>query len=268
MTPDGPDGDSPPLRMATERADAERMDRQGAVASRPPIYEVIYQDVATQISSGVLSPDDRLPSEADLAEQYGVSRMTVRQALGRLETGHLVVRRRGSGTYVAQPRSMYRRVNRLASFHEDLDVAETTVTTEMHAQQVAVPGEEVRRRLGLKQGQKAIRLFRSRLLDGRVAAIQDSWLPYAAAPGLARESLVGGSLYRTLRERYGITPSWAEQAITASAATEEQAGWLGVAPGSPLIFITRLTYPDGPDPVEFVHSWTRPEFPLLIRLES
>jgi GntR family transcriptional regulator len=258
MTPDGPGSDYP----------GENAAMQGQAVSRPPIYEVIYKDLAAQISSGVFHPDDRLPSEADLAERYGVSRMTVRQAIGRLETEHLVVRRRGSGTYVAPPRSMYRRVNRLASFHEDLDVAEMAVTTRMHVQEVAVPGDEVRHRLKLKPRQNAIRLFRSRLLDQRVAAIQDSWLPYTVAPGLAREPLIGGSLYRTLRERYGIAPSRAEQEITATAATAEQAEWLGVTRGSPLIAITRVTYADGPDPLELAHSWTRPEFPLLIRLES
>ncbi|MFC4009309.1 GntR family transcriptional regulator [Nonomuraea purpurea] len=231
-----------------------------------PMYEVIYGDLLSQIKAGALAPGDRLPSEPTLASQYGVSRMTVRQALDQLEAEHVVVRRRGSGTYVAQPSSTYRRMNRLGSFGEEMGVSE--VSTEMKFQGAVVAPDEVRTRLGLKPRQKATRLLRVRLVSGSPAAVQESWLPYSLAPQLAREELVGGSLYRTLFERWGVKLKWAEQTISAVAADAERAGWLGVAQGSPLIWITRVAFADDGTPIELAHSWTRPEFPLLARLET
>jgi GntR family transcriptional regulator len=62
--------------------------------------------------------------------------------------------------------------------------------------------------------------------------------------------------------------SWAEQEISAAAATVEQAGWLLIARGSPLIATTRLTYQDSATPVEYTRAWSRPEFPLVVRLDA
>jgi GntR family transcriptional regulator len=107
-----------------------------------------------------------------------------------------------------------------------------------------------------------------RVVDGTPAAIQESWLSYAVAPGIAREELVDGSLYRTLAERWGLRVRWAEQEISATPATSEQAEWLEVAVGSPLVAIIRRTFGDGSKHIEYARSWTRPEFPLIMRLDA
>jgi GntR family transcriptional regulator len=234
---------------------------------RLPMYEVIYGDLDRQISHGTLKPGDRLPSEGEIAEHYGVSRMTVRQAVGRLTDERRLVRRRGAGTFVADHHATYRKVHTLGPFSEDIGRGDTTIDTRIHVQQVAEPPEQVSDRLGVKPRQKVIRLLRVRVVDGRPAAIQDSWIPYGLAPALAQEELLGGSLYRTLADRFGIRLTWAEQEVSAAAADAEQASLLQVQPGTPLITITRLTHSDGTGPVEFARSWTRPEFPLFIRLE-
>lgn len=234
---------------------------------RLPMYEVIYQDLAEQIASGALRPDSRLPSEGELADRYGVSRMTLRQALGQLKAEKLLVRRQGTGTFVAGPQhSAYRRVDRLASFRDDLALKGAALQTEIITQTSKIPPRDVRQRLFLKPRQQAVQLCRVRIVDGVPAAIQDSWLPYAVAPALARVPLVGGSLYRTLSERCGIQLEWAEQEVSAALADEHQAEQLGVPVASPLVTISRLAYADDTTPVEFARSWTRPEFPLLIRL--
>ena len=80
-------------------------------ATGGPIYQVIVRDITDQIAQGGLKPGDRLESELSLAERYGVSRMTLRQALGELESSGLVVRRHGSGTFVSRPRRLQRRGN-------------------------------------------------------------------------------------------------------------------------------------------------------------
>ncbi|MFF9098454.1 GntR family transcriptional regulator [Streptomyces sp. NPDC014776] len=235
--------------------------------ARLPMYEVIYQDLDRQLSSGTLRPGDRLPSEGEMAEHYGVSRMTVRQAVGRLTDERRLVRRRGAGTFVADHQATFRKVHSLGPYSEDIGRGDAVIDTVVHLREVADAPEDVSDRLGLKPRQKVTRLLRLRVVDGQPAAIQDSWIPYGLAPSLADDELLDGSLYRTLVDRFGIRLTWAEQEVSAAAANAEQAALLQVPPGTPLIAITRLTHGDENGPVEFARSWSRPEFPLLIRLE-
>lgn len=236
--------------------------------SRMPRYQVIYEDLSAQISSGSLAPHVQLPSEADLAERYGVSRMTVRQAVRQLQDEHLLVRRRGAGTFVTGPGAQRRRLNRLGSFAEEMGTEESRVRTELRSREVTAPPDDVGERLALGPGQDAIRIERLRLIDERPAALQVSWLPYKLVPLLARTDLAGGSLYRTVREHYGLRLVWADLEVSAGAATVAQAAALQVRRGAPLVVSWRITHDEASTPVEFARSWTRPEFPVSIRLEG
>ncbi|WP_224391165.1 GntR family transcriptional regulator [Pseudonocardia sp. ICBG1293] len=236
--------------------------------SRIPRYQVIYEDLSSQIASGALAPEAQLPSEADLAERYGVSRMTVRQAVRQLQDEHLLVRRRGAGTFVTRPSAQRRRLNRLGSFADEMGAEEHRVRTELRARETTAVPEEAREPLGLAAGRETIRIERLRLIDDRPAALQISWLPYALVPLLARVDLAGGSLYRTIRDHYGLRLSWADMEVSASAATAGQADVLGVRRGAPLIASVRITHDPSSTAVEYARSWTRPEFPLSIRLEA
>ena len=232
-----------------------------------PIYQTINRDIAGQISSGSLQSGDRLESELKLAERYGVSRMTVRQALGQLEIEGLVVRRHGSGTYVSEPRSLHRRVNQLGSFHEEMGLDSRAVKTRPVTQEVGIPPEAVATDLRLAAGQNATHLVRLRILDNQPITVQDSWIPYLLVPGLARDGLTDGSLYKTLQERAGVEIRWAEQEVTAAPAKGDIAGLLGLSEGSPVISIRRVSYSASNEPIEVAQSHTVPSLPLIVRLD-
>lgn len=232
------------------------------------IYQTIYQDLSDQIATGILAPDQKLASEADLAAQYGVSRMTVRQALDLLDADGAVVKRRGTGTFVSKRETTFRRLNRLGSFLEETGRPEADLTTRVLIQRVAPPPAHVIEKLALRPRQEAVHLVRLRILDGEPAAIQATWIPYGLAPQLVRLNLEHSSLYHELADRFGIRLRWAEQEITASAATDQQAEWLNIKPGTPLIATTRVAYQDSGPAAEFTNGWTRPEFPLLIRIDA
>lgn len=232
------------------------------------IYQTIYHDLSDQIASGILSPGQKLVSEAELAAQYGVSRMTVRQALDLLDADGAVIKRRGAGTFVAKRETTFRRQNRLRSFREETGRPEAELTTRVLVQEVSAPPPHVTEKLALRPRQEAVHIVRLRILDGVPAAIQATWISYGLAPQLARLNLEHSSLYHELAERFGIQLRWAEQEITASAATDQQAEWLNVKAGTPLIATTRVAYQDSGPAVEFTNGWTRPEFPLLIRIDA
>jgi GntR family transcriptional regulator len=232
-----------------------------------PIYQVIYDELAAQINDGILRPESRVPSESELADRYGVSRMTVRQALKQMEDEHLVIRRRGTGTFVAPAATRFRTLNRLRPLEQELGLEADRLRTTVLAREALVPPAEIAERLMLKPRQETIRLTRLRIIDDRPAALQQSWIPLGAAPALAREDLIEGSLYRTLAERHGIVVQWAEQEISAVLADEQRAAALEVEVGAPLTANRRLTY-TASGPIEFAEGWTRAEFPLLIRLDA
>jgi GntR family transcriptional regulator len=235
--------------------------------ARIPMYRMIEEDLLGQIERGELPRESQLPSETALAEQYGVSRMTVRQALDRLETARLVVRQQGSGSFVAGTSVRARRVNRLRSFSEELANGDVRVTSRVLGQEALLPPADVAARLGT-DGKQATRLERVRLVDDDPAALQVAWIPVAVAPGLARADLSSASLYATLRDRFGVEFGWAEQVVRAVLLDEAVAGDLGVDAGRPAIETERTTYSSDNLPIEFVRSWTRAEFPLLMHLDT
>lgn len=235
--------------------------------ARIPMYRMIEEDLLGQIERGDLPRSSQLPSETALAEQYGVSRMTVRQALDRLESARLLVRQQGSGSFVAGTPGLVRRVGRLRSFSEELADDDVVVTSRVLVQQAELPPADVAEQLHT-DGRQATRLRRVRVVDGVPAAFQEAWIPVSVAPGLERVDLADGSLYRTLRERFGVEFGWAEQTVRASLLDAGTAEALEVAPGVPVIRTERVTYASDNTAVEFVRSWTRSEFPLVMQLQT
>lgn len=236
--------------------------------ARSPMYRVIYDDIASQIQTGLLEPAAQLPSEVDLARQYGVSRMTVRQALDNLGADDLVVRRQGTGTFVSTSARRGRRLNRLRSFADEVAGDVVAVTSRLVRCELAPATAEVAESFGLAEGDNVTRITRVRLIDGVPAAIQDAWVPYSIAPALSREPLLDGSLYRTLAERFGVQLRYADHSVTAALLDAEEAELLEVEPGGAVLRGQRTTFSITDAPVEFTTSSTLPDFPLLLRIDA
>lgn len=235
---------------------------------RAPMYRVIYDDIVAQIRSNVLEPAAQLPSENELTKRYNVSRMTVRQAMELLAADELITRRQGLGSFVREDTRRGRRFNRLRSFSEELaDTSEPTSSEVVRAEVARAPAE-VAAALDLPPGGEVNRLTRVRSVGGVAAALQDAWIPYSVAPGLTREPLLGGSLYHTLNERYGLELRWADQSMTAAILEAPEAALLHVQPGGAVLRGIRTTYSRADVPVEYTHGWTLPEFPLLLRIDA
>ena len=230
------------------------------------LYTRIQRDITNSIEAGEYAPGARIPSETALAKRFGVTRMTVRQAVDRLITQGLVTRRHGSGTFVLQRRPAQRALNRLTGFTEDMRAqGRQASAAELGRSEVEAP-ERVRNQLELEEGAHAICLERLRSLDGEPVALQRVWLPFALAPELARRSMDGASLYATLEQELGVRLTTARQRITAVAASEREAAQLKVHAGTPLIFTERLTRDANNRPVEFAEAWSVPKLALWVEL--
>lgn len=219
--------------------------------SSSPLYLQLAQHLARCIHDGRFRAHEALPSERSLADGLALSRVTARKAIDHLASQGLVVRRHGSGTYIA-PR-LEQPLARLTSFSEELRQRgfEPANRWLLRRCTAATPDEQLA--LGLSPGARVSRLERLRLADGTVMAYEISVLPERALP---LPEQVEGSLYEHLA-RSGSAPVRALQHLQARNATARQAELLGVPAGQALLHITRMGYLASGAPVELTHSYCR-----------
>lgn len=200
-----------------------------------------------------LEPGSALPSERQLCEEYGVSRITVREALRQLVAEGTLVRIRGKGTFVAD-RPARSRLH-LASFHEDMRRLGRNPSTVVLQTELRVPPPSTTSALQIRAADKAYHVKRLRLADGVPISVDDAWYPQAIAPGLDAHDLTQ-SIYTLLRTEFGQTIDRAEQSIGAISSDGELARVLGVPSGTPLLAFDRVAFA-GTTRVEHSYSWYR-----------
>lgn len=233
-----------------------------------PLYEQIKDYLLICIEQGIYLPDTRLPSERDLAEQFKVSRLTVKKAISDLlQSGHVYVQI-GKGTYVSRPK-VDQSLDVLTSFSEDIGKRRQRPSSRvLEAREIAASDEEARI-LRVPAGAPLFLLRRVRLADEVPMAIESSRLVAALCPGLLDGRDFGAeSLYHVLRGEYNIRLTYAEQSIEARWATSEEAHLLGVEVRAPILGIARVTYTDTDLPVEYALSaycGTRYKFQAILR---
>ena len=192
----------------------------------------VREYVRTLISTA--APGSSAPSERELVARFGVARMTVRQALDALVAEGLLERVPGRGTFVSQPR---RRVGLLSSFTEDMMGRGLLPESQTLLARREQAGPGVARALGISPGDAVIHWKRLRRGDQQVVCVEDAYLNEVLLPGFLQTGMPT-SLYEALRER-GLRPTWAEDAISADAATAEEAEQLEIEPGDPVMHLSR-----------------------------
>ncbi|MGN9811582.1 GntR family transcriptional regulator [Micromonospora sp. BQ11] len=213
-------------------------------------HEALYVALRTEIGQA-LRPHDPLPSERELVARFGVSRATVRQAVGRLEEEGLVYRAQGSGTFVADPATISKNLA-LTSFSEDMRLRRLTPDSRLLDLTVTPAPVAVARDLAVSPGAEVVHVRRLRLADGLPMCLEEVWLP-AERIGDLDAAVVAGSLYEVLAER-GVRPHHADQVISATVVDADQARLLGVAAFSPALRVDRITYAESGTAVERAES--------------
>ncbi len=222
-----------------------------------PLYEQLKQRLRAEIARGAYRPGDRLPAEPELVHMYGVSRITVRQALSDLEAEGLIVRRHGKGTFVAE-RRIAQELVRLTDFVEDMEQAGLAPSSRVLAilRDAATP--EVALALGLPAQAEVTRVDRLRLADDRPIAYDTTWLPLRFGALLDANDLISETIYHILETRYQIPIVSGVFTIGAAAATDEQARFLDEKSAAPLLVIERVSYTLGEQPVYLQRRYYRP----------
>jgi GntR family transcriptional regulator len=222
-------------------------------APREPKYYLVKRHLLELIDS--LPPGSPVPTERVLTSELETSRTTVRQALGELVGEGRLVRRQGSGTYVAEPKISW--PLQMTSFTEQAAAAGYSATVRLLEAGRGKAGEEVAGRLQVRTGAPVYVVERLRLVDGAPMAVETSHLSVARFPGLVRHVRRSSSLYKVLEEQYGVVPVAAEETIETAAASPREAELLGTETGSPMLVLSRHSFDATGAPVEWVRSWYR-----------
>lgn len=204
-------------------------------------YVQIEQELAGRIERGVLRPGARLPAERDFARDLGVSRMTLRQALSRLEHRGLIVRVHGRGTFVAEPKLHQRATTLRGFFRETIGqgVVPATRTLEKGA---IYATRALAAELDIRIGEEVYKVVRLRSGRGAPVVLETSFFPASTFPGLLDLDLDHQSIYQVMEDRYDARPVRGEQAMEAVSADPPEAELLGVPAGSPLMLLERTAW--------------------------
>ncbi len=202
------------------------------------------------LQSGEWRPGDAIPSEIELAGRFKVSQGTVRKAIDELAAENLLVRRQGKGTFVAthaEEKVQFRFLRLAADDGEDTQAQRRFID----CRRQRAPAE-VARALKLKAGDPVVQVRRVLSFRGQPVVFDDIWLPGQQFKGLTAERLAEyrGPMYALFETEFGVRMIRAEERIRAVAAQAVPAEVLGVAVGTPLLSVERLSYTYADTPVE------------------
>lgn len=221
-----------------------------------PLYLQLKDTLETQIRAGVYRRHERLPSERELSERFGVSRMTARHALLTLVNDGAVYTRIGKGTFVAGPK-IDQQLQSLSGFSHEIRLRGNRPSSRVLEARISHATPDVAAALGLTGGDDVVILARLRLADGMPLAFETAYLPAVMVPGLLAHDFTVESLYDVLERDYRLQLTHAEQRLEAGLATPRELELLQVAAPAAVLRMRRLTLAADRTPVEWVLSTYR-----------
>ncbi len=221
-----------------------------------PLYYQLAEWLREQISAGNLPVGSQLPSERDLGDQVGISRMTARQAITYLVNEGVLVVRQGVGTFVAEPKLTHNALN-LLGFTAEMMAQGGQVTSDVLEQALVSPPQRVAERLALRPDAQTVKVVRLRFVDGQPLLLETSYVPSALCPGLESEDLAGQSLYTLLEERYGLRLQRASQTFEATVLNEYERTHFSTSASLSMVLLQGVTFAGHDQPVEYFKALYR-----------
>ena len=215
-------------------------------------YEEIYTDIKEKIISGEYTATEQLPFEKDLCNSYNTSKMTVKRALDLLVEEGLIIKRRGSGTFVKDLSkkeisriTQTNQISGLTAFFNNKKVKSKILTFE-----VIQADEVVQDKLNLKAGSFVYDIHRIRYVDDQPVVIEQIYIPIERVPGLEKKHLEA-SLYNYIRDELKLNIQSAHRRFTVKKASEDEADHLDIAHNDPVAVTEQIAYLDTGDSVEY-----------------
>jgi DNA-binding GntR family transcriptional regulator len=223
------------------------------LSSPVPAYVQLEQELRRQIQASGDRYGARLPPEPTLARLYGVSRVTLRQALERLADAGLISRRQGIGTIITPVAEVTLDLRPMESVTHQLKQAGYQTHVANIEQRVGVPPEPVTTELKLSTGEAGVLIRRLLAVNGAPVSIIASWLPCRLFPGLESVSLSSAedSLWTVLAQRYQRAPARGKNTFEVISSTVQESELLKVGFGAPLIKLVCVFTDAAQAPIEY-----------------
>ncbi|HEX5414202.1 MAG TPA: GntR family transcriptional regulator [Chloroflexota bacterium] len=248
---DGNSDRSSPSAAAASALVLPRVQDWRGAGRRPGVaaYVQIEAEIEEKIRSGEIPPGALIPPERELAEQMGVSRMTVRQALGRLVDRGLIVRQQGRGSFASEPK-LTQNMSRLQGFFDQMVSQGVVPTSRLLSTEEIMAGRAVAQALGLQIGEPVFKIARLRLGNAQPLALETSFFPARLVPGLIQRDLESTSIYHLMAE-YGARPVRAIQSLEPVQVRREEAEILRIREASPVMLVERTAWDEHGRAVEY-----------------
>lgn len=217
-----------------------------------PIYHQIEEQLKTLINKGELQPDTLLPSEREYSEKFGISRMTVRQALSNLVSQGYLYRQKGKGTYVSKQK-IKQPLQGLTSFTEDMESRGLKPSSKLLRFEIIKADELIMNQLDSPYGANVYEIFRIRLANDIPMALETTYIPVDLLKGLTVSDLEA-SLYEYVEEHLDSLIAHARQELEVSVANDFEASHLSIPKGAPVLLMKRQSFLQNGTPFEFVKS--------------
>ncbi|MCE1252640.1 MAG: GntR family transcriptional regulator [Anaerolineae bacterium] len=218
-------------------------------------YAQIREALRQEINAKRLLPGQKLPSEDELAAQFGVSRMTVRQGISDLLDEGLLYRKHGVGTFIAQPQ-IARDHSRLSNFFESSLANHVEAAMRVLVSEILPAKLKIGKALALEEGDLVIHIKTLRSANGIPVTVHDAYVPYKLFPRLLKEDLVSHHIWDYMGQ-YGYPVKRAVQRLEAREADEKLSKLLGIEAGAPTLYKERTVYAEDGTPVEFTYCYNR-----------
>jgi GntR family transcriptional regulator len=230
-----------------------------------PIYRGVARELAGLISKGELLPGSRVPSERELAGEYGISRMTARASLNLLEQRGVIERKGRSGAFVARPK-IGLDLSSVAGLSARLLRQGITPGAEIIERRTVAAGgleEAVAEALGVAADEPVHVVVRRRTGNGEPLALEESYFPARHCRDLLGNDL-SGSIYELLRDRYGLEPARLYQQVELTQLDTAAAIKLGIRPDVPVLLVTRTAWDVRGRPIEYARDLYRGDRLLFV----
>lgn len=217
-----------------------------------PIYYQLKEWLKERINQGEWLPGTAIPSERELSDRFGISRMTVRQAVSELVLEGYLIRHRGKGTFVAA-KKIERALNKVTGFTEEMLHRGYMPKTIVKEFSIREADEETAKALKIADGEKIYEVKRLRLADEIPMAFETSYYPVERIPGLTKEKL-SSSLFEYVEKELGLAIGFGRRILEASVARRGESRLLDIPEGAPVLFIRGITFFADGKPMEIVES--------------
>jgi len=221
-----------------------------------PLYRQIKSWMLQEMDSGRWPVHYKLPAEDNLARSLTVNRGTLRKAIQELIAERRLTQIHGKGTFVISSQQIEGQLaDHLNAFSEELMLQHIPFRTEVLEQRVVVPEPRINALLNLAPGEALLHLRRRRFVNDAPIILTDNYVGLALCPAIDRENFTEQRLLSCLETRYGLHLSWARRTFESCTAGAEQARWLEVSVGAPLMYIEQIIYLADGRPVERSDIW-------------